>query len=481
MNKFLEQYKKMSIQAKAAIWFVVCSILQKGISFVTVPIFTRLLTTEQYGTYSLYLSWLQILTIITSLYLYHGVFNNAMVKFENDRNRYISCMQGLTLLLDLGVFLIYILAFQFWSDILGLAPIIVLLMFAEMLVTPALQFWSGKQRFEYKYRKLVIVTLIKSVLNPLLGIIAVILFEQKDVARISSVVLSEVLVCGPIMIYQFVKGRSFFNKQYWKYALSLALPLLPHYLSGMVLNQSDRVMINSMVGSSEVAFYSVAYSIGMLTQIFTSAINSSFTPWMYQRIKCGNFKRINETINSLLIIIGVIVFCLIMLSPELVLIFGSEEYANAVYVIPPVAVSVFFIFLYNLLAVPQFYYEKTGFLMISSLGAAVLNLVLNYVFIKEFGYIAAGYTTLACYVLYGLGHYIISTNILKNVLQRERLYDSKFILVASIIMILCGILCNYLFDYWYIRYAILLVCAIVVVVKRKKIITIISGMRKIDA
>ena len=113
MNKLLKKYNELNIQAKAAIWFVVCSILQKGISFITVPIFTRLLTTEQYGTYSLYLSWLQILTIITSLYLYHGVFNNAMVKFENDRNRYISCVQGLTMLLDLGAFLIYIVAYRF--------------------------------------------------------------------------------------------------------------------------------------------------------------------------------------------------------------------------------------------------------------------------------------------------------------------------------------------------------------------------------
>lgn len=377
MNKLLKKYNELNIQAKAAIWFVVCSILQKGISFITVPIFTRLLTTEQYGTYSLYLSWLQILTIITSLYLYHGVFNNAMVKFENDRNRYISCVQGLTMLLDLGAFLIYIVAYRFWSDLLGLAPIIVLLMFVEMLVEPSLQFWSGRQRFEYRYKKLVTVTIIKSIANPILGIIAVLLFEQKDVARISSVVLSEILVCGPIMIYQFAKGKAIFSKKYWKYALSLAIPLLPHYLSSMVLNQSDRVMISKMVGNSEVAFFSVAYSIGMLTQMFTNAINNSFTPWMYQKIKNGSYVGVCKTINSLLILVGVIAFCLMMFSPELVMIFGSEEYAHAVYVIPPVAASVFFIFLYNILAIPQFYYEKTKFLMMSSLGAAVLNLVLN--------------------------------------------------------------------------------------------------------
>ena len=56
----INKYKNSSIQVKAALWFTACSILQKGISFVVVPIFTRVLSTKEYGTYSLYLSWLQI-------------------------------------------------------------------------------------------------------------------------------------------------------------------------------------------------------------------------------------------------------------------------------------------------------------------------------------------------------------------------------------------------------------------------------------
>ena len=78
-----EKYQYLSVQAKATIWFTMCSFIQKGISFITVPIFTRLMSTEQYGIYTVYLSWLQILTILTSLYLFNGVYDNAMVKFED--------------------------------------------------------------------------------------------------------------------------------------------------------------------------------------------------------------------------------------------------------------------------------------------------------------------------------------------------------------------------------------------------------------
>lgn len=477
MQKMWEKYKRMSVQAKSAIWFAACSILQKGISFITVPIFTRLLTTEQYGTYSLYLSWLQILTVVTSLYLYHGVFNNGMTKYDKDRDVYISSMQGLTLTITAAVFVVYLVAQNFWSELLGLAQIFIIMMFIEMSVTPALHFWSGRQRFEFKYKRLVTVTLEKSAINPILGIVMVLLAQEKDIARVTSVVITEVLFCGTVMIYQYAKGKRFVHTEYWKYALGLAIPLLPHYLSGIILNQGDRVMIDRMVGKSEVAFYSVAYNIGLLVQIFTRAITNSFTPWMYQKIKKKDYFGIAKTVNFLLAIIGVISAGLMMCSPELVLIFGSSKYASAVYVIPPVAASVFFIFLYNILAIPQFYFERTRFLATSSFVAAALNIGLNYIFIKRYGFIAAGYTTLTCYVLYSVGHYFVSKKVLKDCLDGVELFDQKFILLLSIILIAIGMGCNFIFDYLYIRYTLIVLICVIVFIKRQEIIRLIHGIQ----
>lgn len=475
---FIKKYKSISVQARAAIWFSACSILQKGISFIVVPIFTRILTTEQYGTYSLYLSWLQILTIITSLYLYYGVFTNGMNKYDTDRDRYISSMQGLTLTITAIVFVIFFVTQNAWSDILGLAPHLIFLMFVEMAVTPALSFWSGRQRFEYKYRKLVIVTLCKSIVNPILGLIMVSLAEDKATARILSVVIVEVCFCGVIMIYQFLKGKCWIDKKYWKFALGMAIPLLPHYLSGMILNKGDQIMISKMVSTSAVAFYSVAYNIGMLVQIFTNAISNSFTPWIYQRIKADKYEKIPETINFLMLLVAAISLGLMLLSPELVLLFGSSGYASAAYVIPPVAASVFFIFLYNILATPQFYFEKTSFLMVSSILAAVVNLGLNFIFIKQYGYVAAGYTTLVCYVLYSIGHAIVSRKVMKKFIPDKTLFDYKCVVGLSVLVILAGVGCNFLFDYKIVRYGLLVVFGIAAFVKRELLMSSIIGLKK---
>lgn len=478
IKSLLNKYKHSSVQVKAALWFAACSILQKGISFIVVPIFTRILTTEQYGTYSLYLSWLQILTIITSLYLYYGVFTNGMNKYDTDRDRYISSMQGLTLTITAIVFAIFFVTQNAWSDILGLAPHLIFLMFIEMAVTPALSFWSGRQRFEYKYRKLVIVTLCKSIVNPVLGLIMVSLAEDKATARILSVVIVEFCFCGVIMIYQFLKGKCWIDKKYWKFALGMAIPLLPHYLSGMILNKGDQIMISKMVSTSAVAFYSVAYNIGMLVQIFTNAISNSFTPWIYQRIKADKYEKISETINFLMLLVAAISLCLMLLSPELVLLFGSSGYASATYVIPPVAASVFFIFLYNILATPQFYFEKTSFLMVSSILAAVVNLGLNYIFIKQYGYVAAGYTTLACYVLYSIGHAIVSCKVMKEFIPDKTLFDYKCVVGLSVLVIFAGIGCNFLFSYKIVRYGLLVFFGVVAFVKRDLLMSNIIGLKK---
>ena len=75
-------YNKIPQGIKASIWFTVCSIIQKGIQLITVPFFTRILTAEQYGQYSLYQSWLSIISIFATLNLSSGVFNNGMLKYK---------------------------------------------------------------------------------------------------------------------------------------------------------------------------------------------------------------------------------------------------------------------------------------------------------------------------------------------------------------------------------------------------------------
>ena len=86
MRKLLVKYKSLPIQVKSSLWFTVSNVMQKGIQFFTVPILTRIMPAADYGKYSLFLSWYQIVSIFATLNLWNYVMNNGMLKFEKDRN-----------------------------------------------------------------------------------------------------------------------------------------------------------------------------------------------------------------------------------------------------------------------------------------------------------------------------------------------------------------------------------------------------------
>ena len=102
------KWNNIPLTVKVSTSYAICSILQKCLSFITLPLFTRLLTTEQYGQYTIYSSWQGILMIFLTLNLAYGSFQTAMVKYEDRRSEYISAIQGICILLSIVFLLIYI-------------------------------------------------------------------------------------------------------------------------------------------------------------------------------------------------------------------------------------------------------------------------------------------------------------------------------------------------------------------------------------
>ena len=104
-----KRYGSLPIQVRASLWFLICSFLQKGISAITTPIFTRLMSVEQYGQYSVFVSWETILAVFITFSLSSGVYIQGLVKFEEEKEQYTSSLQGLTFTLVFIWFCIYLL------------------------------------------------------------------------------------------------------------------------------------------------------------------------------------------------------------------------------------------------------------------------------------------------------------------------------------------------------------------------------------
>lgn len=476
MKKWINKYKHMPDPVKASAWFVICGFLQRGISLLTTPIFSRLLSTSEYGIFSVYNTWSGIILIFASLNLASGIYVRGLVKYEHDSEEFTASLQSLYVLNMTIVFGIYAVFSDFWSSLLDLPKSYLYLLFVDMYMTTAFHFWSARQRVEYKYKRLVQLTLTNTVLKPTLGIVAVLTFQDKVFGRITAIAAADIFTFGFLFLRMFLKPGKRVSNKYWKYALAYNLPLVPHYLSQVVLNQSDRIMIKSMVGSSEAGIYSLAYSAASILLIVNQSILNSYNPWMYKKIKSGDYNPIHSVSVMLLLLIAVVNYLVIAFAPEIIAVLAPSEYYEAIWIIPPVSMSVFFTFMYSMFSNFEFYFEKTRLMMYASVSGAVLNIILNSIFIRIFGYMAAGYTTLVCYICYCVFHYSVMQHILKRQLNGKVIYKISSIMLISICIIAASFAMMVLYKHIVIRYSILTLGIVVAVVFRKKVMRTLKSI-----
>lgn len=479
-NKALKKYKTLSVEVKASFFYTVCSVLQKCLSFITLPLFTRLLSVAQYGQYTVYSSWLSIFSIFITLNLSYGTFNTAMVKFKDNRDGYIASIQGISTILATICLIVCLVFHELISVWLDLPTVLIVVMICECLFSFSYLCWCAKSRFEYKYMAIVVVTLVMAVASPVVAYILVCNVEEKGYARIIGYAGVTILIGLYFYVYNFVKGKSFFNKDFWKYALRFNVPLIIYYLSQSIFNQSDRLMINYYCGEEQAAMYSVAYNFAIVLTFVINAIDNAYIPWLYRKIETKDVTPNRKVACGIALLVALLLSFVVWLAPEIVWLMAGDEYTEAVWVVPPVTVSLLLLLYTSFSTNIEFLYEKKVGLVLASVGSAILNLVLNAIFIPRISYIAAGYTTLVSYIIFALANYLVILKYVKKGAPLHGIYNTKMLLLILIaFMILSGI-ALLLYNYFFIRLAVMLVAIIALVIFRKKIVALIKCMKGRD-
>lgn len=465
----------VSEQVKASTAYTICSVIQKSLSFITLPIFARLLTTEEYGISTVYSSVMSILICFTTLYLPYGSFSTAMIKFEDDRDGYIASANGICTVLTLVFLAIYIPFQKLFNSLFDLPSFFVVLMAFEMVASNALNLWMGKARFEYKYKAVVLVILGTSIVSTIIALIVVNISSDKGVAKQLSSCIFNISVGMVIYILCISKGHKFYNKTYWKYAFSFNIPLVPYYLSQMIFNQSDRLMINAMCGRSDAAMYGVVYNLSLVLSFVLNAINNSFTPWLYGNIKNKDFQNTKQVSFGIALLLSVLLMFIIAFAPELILILIGSKYIPATNVVPPVAMSLLFLFFTQLFINIEFYFEEKYYIVGSSILSAVANVVLNYFGIKRWGFVAAAYTTLFSYILFALCNFFYMVKTCKKHDIGPEIYDYKKNVYLSIGVLTVGFIFGALYEHRFIRFGLVGFIVILIFMNRNKVSTTIKN------
>ena len=168
-----------------------------------------------------------------------------------------------------------------------------------------------------------------------------------------------------------------------------------------------------------------------------------------------------------------------MLAPEIVRILATEEYYEAIYLMPPIAAGIFLISLGNLYSNILLYYKKTQYILIATIVAAALNVSLNALLIPIYGYQAAAYTTLAAYIVMAVIEAVVANGVEKKTTGRKKsLYNSKLLLLITVIVILCCLLINVIYGYVQIRWSVILIGLAIVLINRNRILEFVKEVKR---
>lgn len=448
MNNQKNQSQNKVVKAGAG--YIIGNYLLKGITFLSAPIFTRLLTTEEYGKFGAYMSYEGILYIIIGLAL-HSSITNAKYKYKERFEEYVSSAVLLTGISTVSWIVLANVLYNLYGGFVDLPRTVINILLLHCFGSAMLQFFNSYVSLSYRVKAFLKLTMINALSNMALSIVLLLTFfnNSRFLGRVIGAAFPLFAIAVYIVLWFFKKSKPTVNVQYWKFGLRYSLPIIPHGISQVILSSFDRIMIDGMIGSFSAGLYSFAYTINSLVMVFATSLDRVWKPWFYERMDKKEYDVIKRQATKYALGIAIFTALVVMASPEVIMILGAEQYWGTANCVIPVVIGGFFSYIYTIPVYVEYFYGKTKCIAVGSMLAAGINVLLNYIFIPQYGYIAAAYTTLVTYILYFVFHYILAIKI-----HGECLFSSVKLLLIGIGIIVVGLVGLILQDYFAVRFII---------------------------
>lgn len=376
---------KTSLALKVGFWYVLSSFIAKSLAFLTTPIFSRLMSENDYGEFSNFASWVTTLFIVTSLEMFNTL-PRAYYDYKDEYDAYNSTIAIASCVAALLCYLVFLVFSSWLFDIVAIPPEYVHMLFFLLMLQAGKQIYLTRERTLYRYKSVIVITLINIVVPTLIAVVLVYtLPEQYHLSgRIYGTYVPMALLDLGCMLALLVKGRTF-RLKYVRYALVLSLPLLVHYLAAYLLTSTNVIVTKSVLGAEAAAVMGIAISVIHILTVLSEALTGAVTTWLMDNLEQKNYQRIRR--DTLLYIGGLALLTVgvILFAPEIVYILGGSKYKEATALIPVLVLSVFIQSASSLFTVILTYEKKIVKTVIFTAIAAVVSIVLKIYLLPQFG------------------------------------------------------------------------------------------------
>jgi O-antigen/teichoic acid export membrane protein len=395
--------KKLNPFAKSSLFYFFATVIGQGFTFLGIIVFTHIMPQDSYGLYSTYYAYVSICAVLVGANLFIAL-NNAYIDYKDKIHRFRKTTLFLSSLICLAILTVLLaVRFVFFKQI-ALPVVLFAIAHSYSFFVVNYRMYSANMENDRITKSLLLI-----LPNAFQFVFAVLLIlysgREPFMARVVGSTLG-VLSCAVVAYVSMMHSKgALIQTDYWEYALKISVPTIAMSISYMLMQQCDKVMITSICGENHTAVYSAIYYLSYALIVVNQSVGAVRQAWAYKMLDKGETDLFPVLQKWYLCMIGVVVLGTFMIAPEAIRLLLPRSYWDYSYVAPFVF-SAAMIVMYSFYSDIALFYKKNTVFSSCVMAAAILNLVLNAIFIRIFGAVAAAYTTAVSYLfLFTLLHF----------------------------------------------------------------------------
>lgn len=425
--------------------YVLANIVQKISEFILLPIWARFMLPEDYGITGTLKAYGGILSPFLLLGLSSYVSRQffEVYKDHSEQKKVITSIFALQLLIALAITLTFnIIGGPLWAkfttNAISFDPYVRIMLwsvFFASLTSIPLYVYQTRQMPKY-YALLQYGAFVCN--NGVTFILVVLLHERAYGWMLGTLIGNIVIAIVAISLLLRDWFSPKLSLRYMKDGVAYGLPMVPHQLAGWTNRFFDRTILERFVTLTNIGLYNFGYSIGYVLEAIIASFVLAWLPYYYRMMK-EEEKPEQKVLNlfiPFLSLLSIITAIGILFSPEAIYLVLPEKYYGSIIYIGPVLFGYYFLGYYKIAASPLFYYKKTAIIASITFISAGLNILLNLLFIPQYGAIGAAWVTTGTYILTAISSQVISS-------RYQRLaHPYRWYIFITVLLFLCTIFVN---------------------------------------
>lgn len=416
--------------AKNTIIITIGKICTQLITFFLLPLYTGILSTEEYGTVDLLNTLVSLLLPIVTFQVEQAVFRELIeVRGKNDKESRIISSAVITVIFQC---IVYLIIFALISPFINnhykffLATNVVANIFLSLLLQIARGFGDNKK---YAFASF-ISALSTIVFNVLFLVVIKLGANGMLLGTMLGQIVATIYLFISLKLYKYLKVKDYKKdviKDLWKYSL----PLIPNAISWWIFNASDRVIASAFLGVNQNGILAASLKFSAVFITFYNIFNMSWTESISIAIKDADISDyFNRMFNIVLRLFTAMAVGMIACMPFIFPIMINEKFSAGYGLVPISIIGSLFNVVVGLISVIYVAEKNTKAIASTSIVSAVINIIVHLVLIRFIGLYAAVISTFVAF-------FVMSIYRLMDASKRyfKIKIDMKFIIQSLIALI----------------------------------------------